>query len=93
MTGRSRARLGRVRALLGIAQLALQQVGGHLNADDVDARALAAILGEFQEDIDMPGGLFPMLAQLVSAAARGHRRARLRRARGTTLPGHDSGAA
>ncbi|WP_405702971.1 hypothetical protein [Streptomyces sp. NBC_01383] len=30
----------------------------------------AAILREVQEDIDVPGGLFPALAQLVSAAAR-----------------------
>ncbi|AEY93861.1 hypothetical protein SHJG_8596 [Streptomyces hygroscopicus subsp. jinggangensis 5008] len=41
-----------------------------LNADDVDARELAAILRELQEGIDVPGGLFPMLAQVVSTAAR-----------------------
>lgn len=34
----SRTRLDRVRASLGIAQLALQQVQDDLNADDVDAR-------------------------------------------------------
>ncbi|KIE24749.1 hypothetical protein LK08_23000 [Streptomyces sp. MUSC 125] len=66
----SRTRLDRVRASLGIAQLALQQVQDDLNADDVDARELAAILRELQEDIDVPGGLFPMLAQVVSTAAR-----------------------
>ncbi|WJV51787.1 hypothetical protein [Streptomyces flavofungini] len=66
----SRTRLDRVRASLGIAQLALQQVHDDLNADDVDARELAAILRELQEDIDVPGGLFPMLAQVVSTAAR-----------------------
>ncbi|MEU5709961.1 MULTISPECIES: hypothetical protein [Streptomyces] len=70
MTGRSRTRLDRVRASLGIAQLALQQVQDDLNADDVDAPELAAILRELQEDIDVPGGLFPMLAQVVSTAAR-----------------------
>ncbi|MFH8939564.1 hypothetical protein [Streptomyces griseosporeus] len=70
MTGRSRTRLDRVRASLGIAQLALQQVQDDLSADDVDARELAAILRELQEDIDVPGGLFPMLAQVVSTAAR-----------------------
>jgi hypothetical protein len=70
MTGRSRTRLDRVRASLGIAQLALQQIEDDLNADDVDARELAAILRELQEDVDAPGGLFPMLAQLVSTAAR-----------------------
>lgn len=66
----SRTRLDRVRASLGIAQLALQQIEDDLNADDVDARELAAILRELQEDIDVPGGLFPALAQLVSTAAR-----------------------
>lgn len=70
MTGRSRTRLDRVRASLGIAQFALQQIEDDLNADDVDARELAAILRELQEDINVPGGLFPMLAQLVTAAAR-----------------------
>ncbi|MFC8996260.1 hypothetical protein ACFT7U_11210 [Streptomyces rochei] len=66
----TRTRLDRVRASLGIAQLALQQIEDDLNADDVDARELAAILRELQEDIDVPGGLFPALAQLVSTAAR-----------------------
>ncbi|MGC5359536.1 hypothetical protein ACPXCS_36990 [Streptomyces sp. DT190] len=70
MTGRSRTRLDRVRASLGIAQLALQQVQDDLNADDVDGPELAAILRELQEDVDVPGGLFPMLAQVVSTAAR-----------------------
>jgi hypothetical protein len=70
MTGRSRTRLDRVRASLGIAQLALQQIEDDLTADDIDARELAAILRELQEDIDVPGGLFPALAQMVSTAAR-----------------------
>jgi hypothetical protein len=62
--------LERVRGSLGIAQLALQQIEDDLNADDVDGKELAAILRELQEDIDVPGGLFPALAQLVSTAAR-----------------------
>ncbi|MGV9342878.1 hypothetical protein [Streptomyces sp. NPDC003688] len=66
----SRTRIERVRAAVGIASLALQQIEDDLNADDVDARELAAILRELQEDIDVPGGLFPMLAQVVSTAAR-----------------------
>ncbi|MDX3132188.1 hypothetical protein PV367_20860 [Streptomyces europaeiscabiei] len=70
MTARSRTRLERVRGSLGIAQLALQQIEDDLTADDVDARELAAILRELQEDIDVPGGIFPALAQLVSTAAR-----------------------
>ncbi|MCF2131049.1 hypothetical protein L1I79_32190 [Strepomyces sp. STD 3.1] len=69
MTGRTRTRLDRVRASVGIAQCAFQQIEDDLNADDVDARELAAILRELQEDIDVPGGLLPMLAQLVSTAA------------------------
>jgi hypothetical protein len=70
VTARSHTRLERVRGSLGIAQLALQQIEDDLKADDVDARELAAILRELQEDIDVPGGLFPALAQLVSTAAR-----------------------
>ncbi|MFI0596557.1 hypothetical protein [Streptomyces griseus] len=70
MTGRSRTCLERVRGSLGIAQLALQQIEDDLTADDIDAPELAAILHELQEDIDVPGGgLFLVLAQLVSAAA------------------------
>jgi hypothetical protein len=70
VTGRTHTRLDRVRASVGIAQLALQQIEDDLNADDVDAREVAAILRELQEDIDVPGGLFPALAQVVSTAAR-----------------------
>jgi hypothetical protein len=70
VTGRSRTRLDRVRASVGIAQLALQQIEDDLTADDVDGKELAAILRELQEDIDGTGGLFPALAQLVSTAAR-----------------------
>ncbi|MER5200495.1 hypothetical protein ACWD3J_44220 [Streptomyces sp. NPDC002755] len=70
MTSCSRTRLERVRASVGIAQLALQQIEDDLSADDVDAFELAVILRELQEDVDVPGGLFPALAQVVSAAAR-----------------------
>ncbi|MGN5392467.1 hypothetical protein [Streptomyces sp. JL7001] len=68
--GRTRTRLDRVRASVGIAQLALQQIEDDLSADDIDGQEFAAILRELQEDIDVPGGLFPALAQMVSAAAR-----------------------
>ncbi|MFJ3505034.1 hypothetical protein [Streptomyces sp. NPDC090135] len=66
----TRTRLNRVRAAAGIAQLALQQIEDDLSADGIDASELAAILRELQEDIDVPGGLLPALAQLVTAAAR-----------------------
>ncbi|MFI5808390.1 hypothetical protein [Streptomyces sp. NPDC051561] len=76
MTGhtrtRTRTRLDRVRASVGIAALAVQQIEDDLSADDVDPRELAAILRELQQDTDSPGGpdgLFPALAQLVTAAA------------------------
>ncbi|MFD9794750.1 hypothetical protein ACFWXK_27820 [Streptomyces sp. NPDC059070] len=68
--GRTRTRLDRVRASVGIAQLALQQIEDDLSADDVDQEELAAILRELQEDVDVPGGLFPALAQMASTAAR-----------------------
>ncbi|WP_055633035.1 hypothetical protein [Streptomyces griseoruber] len=66
----SRTRLERVRASVGIAQLALQQIEDDLQADDVDPAELAAILRELIEDTDQPAGLIPALAQLVTAAAR-----------------------
>ncbi|MFJ3673709.1 hypothetical protein ACIPSE_45430 [Streptomyces sp. NPDC090106] len=65
-----RTRLDRVRALVGIAQLALQQIEDDLTADDIDGPGLAAILRELQEDTDTLRGLFPTLAHLVTAAAR-----------------------
>ncbi|GAA2524404.1 hypothetical protein [Streptomyces longisporus] len=66
----SRTRLERVRASVGIASLALQQIEDDLTADDVDQEELAAILRELSEDTDPPGGLVASLAQLVTAAAR-----------------------
>ncbi|WP_258311471.1 hypothetical protein [Streptomyces sp. NWU49] len=66
----SRTRLERVRASLGIAQLALQQIQDDLTAADLTGVELAAVLHELQEDTDVPGGLLPMLAQLVGTAAR-----------------------
>ncbi|MFD9534665.1 hypothetical protein [Streptomyces sp. NPDC060010] len=69
MTSRSRTRLERVRASVGIACLALQQIQDDLTADDVDQAELAAILRELIEDTDPPGGLIPALAQLVTVAA------------------------
>ncbi|MGY1583861.1 hypothetical protein [Streptomyces sp. MN13] len=47
-----------------------QQVQDGLNADDVDTRELAAIPRELQEDNNDPRSLLPMLAQLLSTAAR-----------------------
>ncbi|GAA2426364.1 hypothetical protein [Streptomyces coeruleofuscus] len=66
----TRTRLDRVRASVGIASLALQQIQDDLAADDVDQVELAAILRELCEDTDTPGGLVGMLAQLVTVAAR-----------------------
>ncbi|MFE7854423.1 hypothetical protein [Streptomyces sp. NPDC057403] len=70
MTGHSRTRLERVRASVGIAQLALQQIEDDLSADDVDPAELAAILRELIEDTDPPGGFIPAVAQLLTVAAR-----------------------
>ncbi|MFE2609438.1 MULTISPECIES: hypothetical protein [Streptomyces] len=66
----SRTRIERVRAAVGIASLALQQIEDDLSADDVDQEELAAILRELIEDTDPPGGFIPALAQLVTVAAR-----------------------
>ena len=66
----SRTRIERVRAAVGIASLALQQIEDDLSADDVDTEELAAILRELIEDTDPPGGFIAALAQMVSVAAR-----------------------
>ncbi|MCX0247976.1 hypothetical protein [Streptomyces drozdowiczii] len=66
----NRTRLERVRAAAGIVSLALQQIEDDLKADDVDQQELAAILRELQEDTDVPIGLVPALAQLLTTAAR-----------------------
>jgi hypothetical protein len=66
----SRTRLERVRASVGIASLALQQIQDDLAADDIDAVELAAILRELSEDTDPPGGFMAAVAQLLTAAAR-----------------------
>ncbi|RPK32270.1 hypothetical protein EES39_39220 [Streptomyces sp. ADI92-24] len=66
----TRTRIERVRAAVGIASLALQQIEDDLSADDVDQEELAAILRELIEDTDPPGGLITALAQLLTVAAR-----------------------
>ncbi|MGV9247985.1 hypothetical protein [Streptomyces sp. NPDC003710] len=66
----TRTRLERVRASVGIASLALQQIEDDLSVDDVDQEELAAILRELIEDADPPGGFIPALAQLVTTAAK-----------------------
>ncbi|MCM3302271.1 hypothetical protein [Streptomyces pseudogriseolus] len=70
MTGQPRTRLERVRASVGIASLALQQIEDDLRADDVDQEELAAILRELIEDTDPPGGFLASMAQLLTTAAR-----------------------
>ncbi|MEV7076641.1 hypothetical protein [Streptomyces sp. NPDC093990] len=65
-----RTRLQRVRASVGIAQLALQQIEDDLSTDDLDTAELAAILRELIEDADPPGGFVAALAQMLTAAAK-----------------------
>ncbi|MGW7260788.1 hypothetical protein [Streptomyces sp. NPDC054834] len=69
MTGTPRTRLDRVRASVGIAALALQQIQDDLTANDIDQAEFAAILRELSEDTDPPGGFMALLAQLLSVAA------------------------
>ncbi|MBK3567827.1 hypothetical protein [Streptomyces sp. MBT62] len=66
----TRTRLERIRASVGIASLALQQIEDDLAAADVDQEQLAAILRELIEDTDPPGGFMAAVAQLLTAAAR-----------------------
>ncbi|KND39750.1 hypothetical protein [Streptomyces stelliscabiei] len=69
-TAQARTRLERIRASVGIAQLALQQIEDDLSANDVDQAQLAAILRELSEDTDPPGGFMASVAQLLTAAAK-----------------------
>ncbi|GGX58421.1 hypothetical protein [Streptomyces chartreusis] len=66
----NRTRLDRIRASIGIAQLALQQVEDDLTAGNIDQAELAAILRELVDDTDQAGGLTASLAQLLTSAAR-----------------------
>ncbi|MGW1364548.1 hypothetical protein ACWCQP_44985 [Streptomyces chartreusis] len=66
----SRTRLERIRASVGIAQLALQQIEDDLTAEDIDLAELTAILRELVEDADPPSGLLRSLGQMLTAAAR-----------------------
>ncbi|WP_033329267.1 hypothetical protein [Streptomyces yerevanensis] len=66
----TRPRIDRVRASVGIAQLALQQIEDDLTADDLNTAELAAILRELIEDTDPPGGFMASVAQLLTVAAR-----------------------
>ncbi|MFJ2249220.1 MULTISPECIES: hypothetical protein [unclassified Streptomyces] len=65
-----RTRIDRVRASVGIASLALQQIEDDLSADDVDQEEPAAILRELIEDTGPPGGSMAAVAQLLTTAAR-----------------------
>lgn len=66
----TRTRLERVRAAVGIASLALQQIEDDFAAADVDQEELAAILRELIEDTDPPGGFMASVAQLLTVAAK-----------------------
>ncbi|GGU50304.1 hypothetical protein [Streptomyces lavendofoliae] len=70
---------------------ACPQVQDDLNADDVDARELAALLREPQEDIDVPG-LFSMLSQVVSTVARRAEQIEPDRDGDASCPLHDAAA-
>ncbi|MFI5987845.1 hypothetical protein ACIBEA_44220 [Streptomyces sp. NPDC051555] len=69
MTGRRpRTRLDRVRASVGIAQLALQQTQDELTGE-VGAQELAQILRELYHEDHRQDGVFGSLAQLLTVAA------------------------
>ncbi|MEV0027319.1 hypothetical protein AB0H45_35065 [Streptomyces atroolivaceus] len=68
--GDPHTRIERVRAAVGIAFLALQQIEDDLSADDVDQEELSAILRELVEDTDPPGGFNAAVAQFLTVAAR-----------------------
>ncbi|WP_460074077.1 hypothetical protein [Streptomyces sp. YKOK-I1] len=65
----TRTRLERVRASVGIAQLALQQIEDDLTAADVTAAELAESLREFHSETDPQDGVLGKLAQLFTRCA------------------------
>ncbi|MFK0016187.1 hypothetical protein [Streptomyces sp. NPDC091027] len=81
-----------MRASLGIAQLALQQIEDDLSADDVDQEELAAILRELIEDTDPHGGFMASLAQLVTIAAHRAEQIEPDRDGDASCPLHETGA-
>jgi hypothetical protein len=88
----ARTRLERVRASVGIASLALQQIHDDLTADDTDAPELAAILRELSEDTDPPGGVLASIAQLLTTAARRAKRIEPDRDGDASGPLHEAAA-
>lgn len=92
MSRPTRTRLDRIRASVGIAGLALQQIQDDLTADDVDQAELAAILRELSEDTDPPGGLVAMLAQPLTAAAKRAEQIEPDRDGDASCPLHDAAA-
>ncbi|MEU5583021.1 hypothetical protein ABZ791_36110 [Streptomyces huasconensis] len=92
MTAAARTRLDRVRASVGIASLALQQIEDDLSTDDVDQEELAAILRELIEDTDPPGGFLASVAQLLTAAARRAERIEPDRDGDASCPLHEAAA-
>ncbi|MEU7592549.1 hypothetical protein AB0B79_05860 [Streptomyces sp. NPDC039022] len=65
----TRSALDRVRASVGIAALALQQIEDELSAGTLDARQLADLLRELHHEAHPHDGVFGFLAQLLTAAA------------------------
>lgn len=88
----SRTRIERVRAAVGIASLALQQIEDDLSADDIDQEQLAAILRELSEDTDPPGGFIAAVAQLLTTAAQRAERIEPDRDGDASCPLHEAAA-
>ncbi|MER5719655.1 hypothetical protein [Streptomyces sp. NPDC002132] len=88
----ARTRLERVRASVGIAALALQQIQDDLTADDIDGPELAAILRELSEDTDPPGGFMAAVAQLLTTAAQRAERIEPDRDGDASCPLHEAAA-
>ncbi|MEV7683216.1 hypothetical protein AB0O64_32445 [Streptomyces sp. NPDC088341] len=68
MTARTRTRLERVRAAVGIAKLALQQIEDELTGE-IGAQELAEILRELHHEDHRQDGVLGSLAQLLTVAA------------------------
>ncbi|MET9175845.1 hypothetical protein ABZX64_33130 [Streptomyces misionensis] len=88
----ARTRLERVRASVGIAALALQQIQDDLTTDDIDAVELAAILRELSEDTDPTGGFLASVAQLLTTVARRAERIEPDRDGDASCPLHEAAA-
>ncbi|MFF4787839.1 hypothetical protein ACFY3E_41805 [Streptomyces griseorubiginosus] len=87
----ARTRLERIRASVGIAQLALQQIEDELTGD-IGAQELAEVLRELHHEDHRQDGVFGSLAQLLTVAGQAAERIEPDRDGEMSCPLHEAAA-